>query len=417
MLKQVEQTAIQPAQASLLQFVCDRARLERGLSLVNHAVSKSRSDIERMQLLGYIRMEVKDGFLILSATNLEISVTARVELTEKDKKNKIQEGVVAVPARLFTELIGAVANGEVSISVAQNYKLYLDHSRGDADIQCLSAEEYPPIPGSDDGELPALLPIAPLKEVTKEVGIAASKDISLPALTCLLLHVENDKVLFAATDRFRTAHRPLFLPSECKATYDILVPHRSLAELASILPNEGMVVMSVTPSKGQVIFHTQWMTFSSRLIEGTFPNYAAAIPKKEDRQARMVVNTAAFKEIMQIASIYANAGDSGVVYLSIKGSLGMEPGSLSVISERSEIGGGKNAITAAVEGEDQEEIPFDYKLLLEALSVTTTQDVILEIGVMRVKSGGAVVVTAPAGVLKSAGTNTCIHSFMSSITN
>ncbi len=102
--------------------------------------------------------------------------------------------------------------------------------------------------------------------------------------------------------------------------------------------------------------------------------------------------------------------------LSAKGSLGMEPGSLTVASERSEIGSGQNTITAAVEGQDQEPINFNVKLLLEALSVTTTPDVALEIGLMKIKAKEQTI-TAYAGVLKPVGSNTCTHSFMSMATS
>ena len=398
----------------LLQFACVRDRLNLGLSMVSRAVSKSSIDIGKMPLLGYIRMEVKDGFLILSATNLDISVTTKIELAEKEE---VQEGVIAVPARLFTELVSKMPDGcRVKIAVSAGaYMLYLEHPRGTAELKCMSAEEFLPIPSAQDGELPVLLPVVPLKDAIRSVSVAAARDDALPALACIFVHVENNKLVFAATDRFRTAHQPLLLPTESNVTCDLLIPQRSLAELSAILPAEGMVMMSVTPNRGQVIFHTQWMTLSSRLVEGTFPNYQAAIPARENRQTRVVVKTAEFREIVQLASIYANAAD-GAVCLSAKGSLGMEPGILMVASERSEIGSGQNTITAAVEGQDQEPINFNARLLLDALSVTTTPDVALEIGLMKIKAKEQTI-TAYAGVLKPVGSNTCTHSFMSMATS
>lgn len=390
----------------LVQFACDRSRLYHGLSTVTRAVSKSSIDIEKMPLLGCIRLEVKGGVLILSATNLEISVTSRIELA----KEEIQEGVVAVPARMFTDLISKMRDGKISITVGQDFMLHLLHARGKASLKCLDAEMYMPIPSAEDGEHPVLLPVVALKEIIKEVSVAAAKDDSLPSLTCLLVHVEKNKVVFAATDRFRVSHRTLILSTESQETYDLLVPHRNLLELCSVLPGDGMVIMSLTPARGQVIFHTQQMTFASRLLEGTFPNYAAAIPK--ERRTRVVVKTAEFREIVQLAVPYVNESRSCLICISIKGSLGMEPGVLTVASEATEMGSGHNSITAAVEGDDQEQINFNCKFLLDALSVTTTPEVCFQIGDMRVKSGEQTL-CAPCGVILPVGQNTCTHSFMS----
>jgi DNA polymerase-3 subunit beta len=386
---------------TILQFSCAQQRLNQALTTVSRAVCKSSIDIEKMPLLGCIRMQVKDGFLILGATNLDISITVRVEL---EQKNDIQEGVVAIPAKWLTDLVSKM-QGSLSLTLAENYMLHLVHAHGNASLKCLNAEMYMPIPDAQDGEKPVLLPVVPLKEIVKEVSIAAARDEGFPALTCLLVHVEKNRAVFAATDRYRTAHRVLPLQTAGEETYDLLIPARELIEIVSPLPNEGMVMMSVTPNGGQVIFHTQWITLSSRLLEGQFPNYTAAIPK--ERQSRVVVKTEEFKQIVQLTAPYANAGSSRAIGLSILGSAGMESGKLTVSSLDTEMGSGLNTIAAVVEGEDQGEIHFDCRFLLDSLSVISTSEVSFEIGLTKIKS-----ISASTAIIKAVGQNTCLHSFM-----
>ena len=98
MLKQEEKETAQQSSTTIIHFSCARSRLNYGLTTVARAVSKNSIDIQTMPLLGCIRLEVKDGFLILAVTDLNISITSRIELTEG--KEDIQEGVVAVPARM-----------------------------------------------------------------------------------------------------------------------------------------------------------------------------------------------------------------------------------------------------------------------------------------------------------------------------
>lgn len=410
MLLQEEKPAVQAQEKPLLHFVCPQARLNHGLSTVSRAVSRRSIDLQKMPLLGYIRMEAKDGFLLFSATDLNISITSKIELTEK--KEEVIEGVIAVPAKLFTDLVKEMPDGSVTITVGADYMLLIEHKRGSADLLCMSAEEFFPIPGPDDSELPVLIQIPALKETAREVSISSAVDESIPALACVFVQVKNDKLVFAATDRFRTSCRTMHLTAGSGVTYDLLIPSTSLGELSAILPGEGMVMMSITPNKGQVIFHTQWVTLSSRLVEGKFPDYSRTIPKQENRQTSVTVSTAEFKEIVRLTSIYANAGGSSVACLSVKGSMGMEPGKLQVVSERSEMGAGNNFITAAVEGEDQEQLNFNVKYITDALSVISTPTMILEIGLLSMKYADRTI-TAPVAVLKPTGSNTVIHSFAS----
>ncbi len=88
--------------------------------------------------------------------------------------------------------------------------------------------------------------------------------------------------------------RTVSLPESSEARPDILIPARTLSELARILPADGPVEMLVTPQRSQVLFHTPTLDLVTRLIEGTFPNYRQIIPN--DYTSRVVVETSALAQ-------------------------------------------------------------------------------------------------------------------------
>ena len=128
-----------------MHFTCTRAAFSRALTLVNHAVAKGTA---AMPLLTYMRLEVEAGHqrLKLQATNLEISVTAWAAIEEVD-----EAGVIALPARLLTELLSTLEEGKITFHIdLESWKARLTHSAGQATFMGLSAQEYPRLPEAQE---------------------------------------------------------------------------------------------------------------------------------------------------------------------------------------------------------------------------------------------------------------------------
>lgn len=123
----------------------------------------------------------------------------------------------------------------------------------------------------------------------------------------------------AADGHGKLAFRTLPLPTPSALSCDILVPARSLTELASILPTEGMVEIRLTPNGSQVVFCTQWIVLSSILSSGTFPNYKATLP--QEKQTTVTIKTEEFRSVVRLTSLFAKA-DSDAGRVTIKSSMG-----------------------------------------------------------------------------------------------
>lgn len=221
-----------------------------------------------------------------------------------------------------------------------------------------------------------LLDATTLKEIIAEVAFAAADDDSRPVFTGVHVEVANEQITFAAADAFRLAVRSTPLPGDRGNHDNILIPARTLTELARILPSEGSVQMIVTPNRSQVLFHTPQLDLVSRLIEGTFPNFRQIIPK--EHSTRAVVETKLFAEAAKRAELFAR-DSSNITRVKINpgGNDGLEPGAVTVEATAEDLGDNTSVLSAAVDGPEMQ-IIFNVKYLSDVLAVVGSSEVALE---------------------------------------
>ena len=373
-----------------MKITCKQQDLSRGLSAVSHAVSNRST----LPILSNILLATDNGRLKLSATNLEIGINCWVEA------QIAEDGATTVPAKLLTDLVNSLSQASVDISAPEDSNVLSVKSSGsNANIKGMDASEFPLIPSAEGGEQPVRFDASQLKEMIEEVAFAAADDDSRPVFTGVLIQVSEEKITFAAADAFRLAVRVSPLPGDDHPRGDILVPARTLTELARILPSEGQVEMIVTPNRSQVLFHTPQLDLVSRLIEGTFPNYRQIIPR--EHSTRAVVETKQFAEAAKRAALFAR-DSSNIAHIKINAGAndGLEPGSVTVEANAEDLGDNVSTINAAVDGPDLQ-IIFNVKYLADVLAVIGTPEVALE----------ANAPTKP-GVIKPVGSNDYTYVIM-----
>ncbi len=350
-----------------MKIICKQQDLSRGLSAVSHAVS-SRSTLP---ILSNILLATDHGRLKLSATNLEIGINCWVEA------QIVEEGTTTIPAKLITDFVSSLPQSSVELTLpADSPTLNIKSLRSSANIKATDAAEFPQIPSNEGGEVPVLLDAPQLKEMIEQVAFAAADDDSRPVLTGVLVQVSDEKLTFAAADSFRLAVRVVDLPGDEHPRGDILIPARTLTELARILPAEGPVEMIVTPNRSQVLFHTPSLDLVSRLIEGTFPPFRNIIPKESTTRA--VVETKEFAAAVKSSALFArDSSNIARVKINSAGADGQETGSITIEATAEDLGDNVSTVNAAVDGPELQVI-FNVKYLGDVLANIGTPEVALE---------------------------------------
>ncbi len=351
-----------------MKITCKQSDMSRGLSVVSHAVA-TRSTLP---VLSNILMATDDNRLRLSATNLEIGITCWVPA------QVAEEGSLTVPARLLTEFVGGLPQGAIDMTLPSgSYTLSVKSNRSAANIKGMDAGEFPTIPSADSSEPPVLLDAATLKEMIGQVAFAAATDETRPIFTGVFTQIAEDKVTLAAADSYRLAVRSTSLAANGHPTGDILIPARTLTELARILPSEGTVQMVVTPNRSQVLFHSEGMDLISRLIDGAFPAYQRIMP--QSHETRAVLDTAEFRAAAKSVALFAKDSNN-IVTLTIEPGKadGAEPGTVMMQATAEELGDNTTVLNAAVDGKGLR-IMFNVRYLTDVLAVIDTPEVALEL--------------------------------------
>jgi DNA polymerase III subunit beta len=362
--------------------------LARGISTVNHAVS-SRSTLP---ILANILLTTDNGRLKLSATNLEISINCFVDA------EVVEEGSTTVPAKTFSDLVGSLRQGQVELSTPDDFSepdknthiMTITGQGTQSTIKGMDPSEYPQIPNAEGTEQVINLDAALLKEMIEQVAIAAAEDDSRPVFAGVHVEVAYELVTFAAADAFRLGTRSQ------KVLYaalnePILIPAKTLKELARILPSEGNIQMIVTSNRSQVLFHSDNVDLVSRLIEGTFPNFRQIIPTLHTTRA--VLDTKEFAAAVKTVVPFARDSSNICRVKVTPGATENEQGTLTIEATAEDVGSNVSTIAASVDGPDQQSI-FNVKYLSDVLSVLDTPEVSLELvsdakpGVIRPVGGG-----------------------------
>ena len=340
-------------------------QLAHCVSMVSRAVSPRST----LPVLSNILVKTDKGRLRLSATNLELGITcwigARID----------GEGAITVPARTFTDMVSALPDDRVILTLDNSTQTLNIHcGTSDTNIKGIDAEEFPPIPEPNlDEGVP--LNITNFKDMVQQVAFAASTDEARPVLTGVLLKIDGDHITMAATDGFRISIREDEIPNAVSRPIEAIIPARALVELSRIIGGDKALIMTFPPDRGQVIFHMDDLELVSQLIEGGFPDYRAIIP--QNFKTHTLLSTTGLLKACKQSEIIAREGTNVARLNIIPETDDASPGILEISSNSEQTGTSEVIVDASVDGVPLL-VAFNVRFLREVLEVVKADNVWLE---------------------------------------
>ena len=281
-----------------MKFITEKAQIVD--SLQNAAAVAERR--QTIPILANLRLKTVNGKLEVTATDLEIQIKTYSHLIEIH-----EEGETTVSARKMSELCRSLPEGEnVNFSLS-NGKLTVSSSNFHADFATISSDDFPEIEISEE-QTPINIESSVLKRLLSKTSFSmASQDVRY-YLNGMLLEIEGNKINGVATD----GHRLAFSSARTNdANLDVrnILPRKAVLELSKLLsPNEGTVELLVGAS--YVDIRSENLSFSSKLIDGKYPDYNKVFPTGEPLPLEIS------KEILQSAlsraSVLSNEKYRGV---------------------------------------------------------------------------------------------------------
>jgi DNA polymerase-3 subunit beta len=264
-----------------MKFKADRATLMKSLAHVQNVVEKRNT----IPILANVLLALRDGKLTIAATDLEIA------LVEEVTAQTMRDGAITVPATTLYEIVRRQPD---------HVEIELDHPGGDAPLAlragryatslvALSVDEFPKL---DAGRLSHqfVLSAQELRGLIDRTRFAISTEETRYYLNGIFLHAaESDAgaVLRAvATDGHRLARVEEPLPEGAKGMPGVIIPRKTVTELRKLL-DEVSTEVEVALSETRIQFTIGTMRLTSKLIDGTFPDYDRVIPRGNDKVLRV----------------------------------------------------------------------------------------------------------------------------------
>ncbi len=351
-----------------MKFACTQENLAQGLAMVGHVTGKNVN----LPVLGNVLLKVEQGGLKLSATNLEVAINCSV-------RGKVDlEGEYSVPAKLFQDYVSLLPSGKIEMELKEE-GLEVRANDQETIMKGLPASEFPLLPKLTNEE-GYRLQAADLKRALSQAVFAASASESRPELTgvaCFFQMVDGAmQAVFAATDSYRLAERKMAVVSGNGKEGRMIVPSRSMLEIARILSSYHDDLGSAdevvwSNNDNQLVVTYGGVELVTRLIDGAFPPYQEIVPKVFKTEA--VLPRVELQKAVRAASLFSRQGMFDVHF-----SFDPSTGACDVRSADQGTGKTKSSVKGAIIGEANS-VTLNFRYLNDGLAALGTDMVKLQI--------------------------------------
>nr|WP_314441366.1 DNA polymerase III subunit beta [uncultured Sphingomonas sp.] len=329
-----------------MKATIERATLLKSLSHVQSVVERRNT----IPILSNVLLDAReDGSLRLMATDLDLQVDESVPA------NVATAGATTVSAHTFFDIVRKLPEGSQVELSATDGKMQVVAGRARFNLSTLPRDDFPVIA---EGELPTRfeLPAATLRQIIDKTKFAISSEETRYYLMGIFLHVADDMLKAAATDGHRLARVTVAKPDGADGMPDVIVPKKCVLELRKLLDEvEGTV--EVTLSATKIRFVLGHAVLTSKLIDGSFPDYNRVIPTANDKLLKL--DPASFKAgVDRVATIASEKTRA------VKISLDRDRVTLSVTSPENGLATEELAADYSADGL---EIGFNARYLLDIL--------------------------------------------------
>ncbi len=331
-------------------------RLKEVINLAEKICGKNAS----LPILSAVLIEAKDKQLTIKATNLDVGL--EVEIPAKITS----EGQVAVGAGVLGAFLNNLLKEEKVTLEAINDNLHLVTEKTSTLIKCLPTEDFPVIPRIKDkssfsvqsGELIGGL---------RAVAYAASFSDIKPEIASVYLFQEEKELVFVATDSFRLAEKRISLKNNNTEFPSVIIPIKNVAEIIRVFDGVEEPVV-IEAEKNQISFYTDYLHLTSRVIDGTFPNYRPLIPTSF--KTELTVGKNELLEALKVSGVFSDKFNQ----ITIKADPGANQ--FFIESKNQEVGESSVSLSATVEGEPIE-VNFNGRYIMDSFSSFSSDTIVL----------------------------------------
>ena len=337
-------------------------------NLIYKALSHVQSIVEKkntIPILSNILLEATDSSIILSATDMDISITETIHCSV------IEKGSVTVPAHTLYDIVRKIPDGsEIEFIVNDGKKFSIRSGKSKFSLSCLPKKDFPLIE-IDKLDCEFSINSSIFLTLIEKTRFAISNEETRYFLNGIYFHKKTinnlDNLSLVATDGHRLAKINLPFSGGLIDIPGVIIPKKTVYELGKLLADiNEEIIINIDPNK--IIFYIGNTTLISKLIDGNFPDYERVIPKNNN----MIVKTdrKIFCEAVDRVSTITSEKSRAIKFRLLKNLINMT-------SSDTENNTATEDISVQYEGEEIE-IGFNSKYLLEMINQLNEEKLLLE---------------------------------------
>lgn len=337
-----------------MKLTSTRENLLYSLDIANSFAGKHAN----LPILQNVLIRAHESGVEISATNLEVSVKTHI-------RAKVEEpGSFTVPARTLTEYVRLLTHDQVELTLEGN-ELVIQSAGSQTKIKGFPAEEYPVIPGIEEGHT-YLINAESLRTHIGKVAIACAKNEIRPEFSGVFCRFKSEKypgLVMAATDSYRLSEARVPISQGEDMDIMCIIPGRVAYEIARLIQfgrqHEGEENVRITVSSNQIAIRYDMFEMVSRLIDGRYPDYTQIIPTSFKSSALFSVSE--FSNKIKAASLFSTAGVNAISF-----ELDSTKKQIGVSSVSAQTGEHVSYIETDVSG-DPVKVLLNYRYVLDGL--------------------------------------------------
>jgi DNA polymerase III subunit beta len=340
-----------------MRFILPREALLKPLQQVVGVVERRQT----LPVLSNLLVNVSSDGVSFTGTDLEVEMIARASAEDLDP------GEVTIPARKLFDICRALPDG-ARVKIEQNGdRVSVSAGRSRFTLATLPASEFPVVDSIDVVERVSLQESV-LKDLIARTAFAMAHQDVRYYLNGLLLDLRDKTLRCVATDGHRLALSDTQLDSEVSSRRQIIIPRKGVLELQGLFEaGEGLVELEL--GRNHIRVRRDSVTFTSKLIDGRFPDYEAVIPIGADKEIR--VGREEFRFALQRAAILSNEKYRGV-------KLEVSPNKLRIVAHNPEQEEAVEELEVQTTVSDLS-VGFNVNYLMDALAALSGDEIVLSL--------------------------------------
>ena len=336
-----------------MKITCEKNSLLKGINTVMKAVSSKTT----MPILECILIDASADEIKFTANDMELGIETKVEGTILEK------GIVALEARIFSEIIRKLPDNIVSISTESNFQTYIKCENTDLTIMGRDGEDFSYLPFIEREEGISISQFT-LKDLIRQTIFSIAQNESNKMMTGELFEINNDTLRVVSLDGHRISIRKIEL-KKAFGEKKIIVPGKTLVEISKILTGGTEDMVDIYFTENHILFEFEQTIVVSRLIEGNYFRVDQML--SNDYNTKITINKKKLLDCIDRATLMVKEGDKKPIILNISENQ-ME------VKITSQIGTMNESIDIDLEGSDIK-IGFNPKFLIDALRVIDEETV------------------------------------------